>query len=91
MDSTHPTLSPIYPDIPTISWTLSGLDHASVTGPDGISAHVLKSYSAILVPPRSTLFSLSSFGGLPSAWKSASITPIQKQGAKQTLQTIARE
>ena len=63
---------------------LSNLNSDSATGPDGISPRVLKTCSAALAHPLSFLFTLSfAQGHLPSAWKSANITALDKKVQKQ--------
>ena len=64
---THFVLSPSYPDMPTVGCTVStspekdlfGHDPSWAMGPDGISAHVLKSCSACLVFSLFTIVSVS--------------------------------
>ena len=88
--STHLTQS--HPTIPdSVSFSpdkveslLSNLDSDSATGPDGISPRVLKTCSSALAHALSVLFTLSfAQGHLPSAWKSANITPLHKKVQKQ--------
>ena len=56
----------------------------SATGPDGISSRVLKSCSAALAHPSSTLLTLSfALVHLLSAWKSASVTVLHKKLQKR--------
>ena len=62
---------------------LSNLNSDSATGPDGISTCVLKTCSAALAHPLSVLFTFAfAHCHLPSAWKSANNTTLQKTGAE---------
>ena len=74
---------------------LSSLEAASMMGPDDISAHLLKSCSAILASPLSALFS---YGQLLPNWKPGNVTHIHRDAKTdplhyrpQSLLAIARK
>ena len=57
------------------------LDPAKSTGPDKISAVMLRSTAAFIAPSLTKLFNLSiASGRFPTDWKCARITPIYKSG-----------
>ena len=56
-----------------------GLDPNKSTGPDGISAKMLKGTVDAIVPSLTTLFNLSlTTGSFPELWKLARIVPVSK-------------
>ena len=58
---------------------IRGLDVSKASGPDGISAHMLKSTALSIAPSLCVLFNTSiSMGHFPEAWKRANIVPILK-------------
>ena len=58
---------------------ISSLDTSKSTGPDGISARMLKSVATSITPSLTRLFNLSiSTGILLDPWKRAHIVPIPK-------------
>ena len=62
---------------------LRKLDISKSTGPDGISARVLKECASELAPSISKLFSMSfRTGKLPDEWKSSNVCPVYKKGSK---------
>ena len=62
---------------------LDSLKAGSAPGPDGITSHFLKSFSATLAPALSSLFNLSlQEGNVPGDWCKANVTPIFKKGGK---------
>lgn len=64
---------------------LRKLDVSKSTGPDGISARVLKECARELAPSLSKLFSLSfKTGNLPQEWKSSNVCPVYKKGSKSS-------
>ena len=70
---------------------ISSLDTSKSTGPDGISARMLKSVATSITPSITRLFNLSlSTGILPDPWKSARIVPILKSTQNQSSPTNYR-
>ena len=64
---------------------ISSLDASKSSGPDGISARMLKEVSSSVTPPLTKLFNLSlSTGILPDSWKIARIVPIPKSTQNTT-------
>ena len=58
---------------------LTNLDHKKASGPDGISARMLKGTATSIAPVLTMLFNCSiQTGKLPSAWKVSNIVPIPK-------------
>ena len=58
---------------------LSSLDVSKASGPDGISAKMLKYTATSIIPMVTKLFNLSlSSGKLPSQWKHGRIIPVPK-------------
>ncbi len=65
-----------------IEHLLKGLDVSKATGPDGISARMLKATSESVAPSLTSLFNLSiTKGYFPELWKSARVVPIPKSTA----------
>ena len=59
------------------------LDITKATGPDGISAQMLKMGAGLLTKPLTRLFNMSlKTGNVPQGWKIANVTPIYKKGSK---------
>ena len=55
----------------------------AATGPDKISAKLLKMVAPSVAPSLTSLFNHSTFSGqFPSEWKEANVTPIPKSGDK---------
>ena len=70
---------------------ISSLDTSKSTGPDGISARMLKSVATSITPSLTRLFNLSlSTGILPDPWKRARIVPIPKSTQNQSSPTNYR-
>ena len=75
--------------IPTVSeeWVkkqLSSIDSKKATGPDGISARLLKSGSSAISQSLAYVINSSlGSGKMPKIWKSAKVTPIFKSGDLQ--------
>ena len=65
---------------------LSHLDTSKSTGPDGISARLLKLAVPSISGSLATLFNHSLMSGrVPNEWKVANITPVPKGGEKQQV------
>lgn len=63
---------------------LRNLDTSKATGPDGISATVLKNCAPELAPVLSKLFQISlNSKAVPSEWKTAHVVAVPKKGNKQ--------
>ena len=63
---------------------LRNLDTSKATGPDGISATVLKNCAPELAPVLSKLFQISlNSKSMPSEWKTAHVVAVPKKGNKQ--------
>ena len=61
---------------------LQKLDVRKASGPDGISARLLKSVAEEITQPLTYIFNLSvKSGTVPSTWKQSNITPIHKDGS----------
>ena len=61
---------------------LQGLDVRKATGPDGITAHLLKSTASVIAPSITKLFNnCITSGETPYEWKEANITPIGKSSS----------
>ncbi len=62
-----------------VEFLLSSVDPNKATGPDGISARMLKSTAASIAPAVMAIFNLSLIQGqLPMEWKVAQVIPIPK-------------
>ena len=60
---------------------LAGLDPRKASGPDGISARVLKELSSEIAPILTTIYQTSiTTGEVPADWREAHISPIYKKG-----------
>ena len=60
------------------------LDVNKATGPDGLSARLLREAAPVISDPLSKLFNMSlNRGKLPRDWKCANITPVYKNGGKE--------
>ena len=63
---------------------LSHLNTSKSTGPDGISAGLLKLTAPSVTASLTVLFNYSlATGSVPGEWKTANITPVPKGGDKQ--------
>ena len=64
---------------------LETLDTSKASGPDGISAHMLKGTASSIAPSLTQLFNNSLRAGLfPDAWKLSRVVPIHKSGESNT-------
>ena len=62
---------------------LNNLDTSKATGPDQISARILKQYSTQLAPHLTYIFNKSlERGAVPTDWRRANVIPIFKKGDK---------
>ena len=62
---------------------LLGLDLSKASGPDLVSAHMLKNTAISIAPSVTNLFNLSLRQGIvPECWKESMITPILKSSSK---------
>ena len=88
---------PSHPVMPDISISVDGvlnllktLDTKKASGPDNISAHILKLCAGEIAPVLTVIFIQSLNSGLiPKDWLSANITPVFKKGDKVSLTIIA--
>ena len=65
---------------------LARLDASKATGPDGISARVLKECARELAKPLCQLFALCFQHGVqPQMWKTANVVPIHKRSSRSAL------
>ena len=82
----HVGLSHIRFRPPAVRRVLAQLDSSKATGPDGISARVLKECSDVLAAPVSRLFQLLMKKGVqPDIWKLASVVPVHKRASRSIL------
>ena len=64
-----------------VSYLLLNLLTVKATGPDGISARLLKECSNEIAPSLTALFNKSlSLGKVPQEWKEANVVPVPKKG-----------
>jgi hypothetical protein len=64
-----------------VSYLLLNLLTDKATGPDGISARLLKECSNEIAPSLTALFNKSlSLGKVPQEWKKANVVPVPKKG-----------
>jgi hypothetical protein len=79
--SNIPSMPEIYISTEGVAKLLRELDPKKATGPDGISAHLLKLAADELAPALSLIFQRSlDTGTLPKTWLQANISPIYKKG-----------
>ena len=65
---------------------LSTLDERKATGPDMISARILKMVAPAIVHGLTNLFNASiRLGQFPTEWKEANVTPVPKMGTKHDV------
>ena len=89
MDPTIPVALPPNPDITPdeVIWHLHKINPHSATGPDAISAWMLRMFAEEVAPSIASLFNLSlSLGKLPNDWKHSSVVPIPKETNKSDVQ-----
>ena len=64
---------------------LESLDTTKATGPDGVSATMLKHTASFIAPSVTKLFNLSiSSGQVPANWKESSIVPVPKSSDRSS-------
>ena len=81
MGNLHPLMSPIIVTCTGVLKLLSELDIHKATGPDEVSARLLKELATELAPIFTLLFQSSlNLGVIPDDWRRADITPIYKKG-----------
>jgi hypothetical protein len=79
----HPLLQDINITEPGVRNLLKNIKPHKASGPDNISARVLKELALEIAPFLTLIFQKSyTTGKLPSDWKQANITPIYKKGEK---------
>ena len=65
---------------------LNSLDTSKATGPDGISAKMLKETATSVAPSLTKLFQISlKKGKIPKLWKEANVLPLHKKGDKTSF------
>ena len=81
-----PALAAVHFRPATVYRLLARLDISKATGPDGISARVLKECAKELAKPLSQLFALCfSCGVQPESWKTANVVQIHKRSSRSVL------
>eukprot|EP00117_Sycon_ciliatum_P010660 scpid33236/ scgid4028/ RNA-directed DNA polymerase from mobile element jockey; Reverse transcriptase len=79
----YATLKHIHFRAATVKRHLANLAVSKATGPDGISARVLKMCSSELADPLAKLFALCFLAGVqPGAWKLAHVVPVHKRSSR---------
>lgn len=80
----NPELSNLVLTTAEIRLILCTLNANKATGPDSLSAKLLKECAAELAPSLTALFNLSlSLSTVPDQWKAAHVTPVFKKGDKE--------
>ena len=70
-----------------IKLLLNNIDSAKATGPDGISAKMLKMCGDTLIVPIKIIFlNILKTGNFPLQWKKANVTPVHKKKDKQLVE-----
>ncbi len=81
--SPHPSMPKIQISTNGVHKLLSHLNPHKATGPDNLSAHVLKEGADALAPAMTLLFEASlKQGKMPDEWRSARVTPLFKKGER---------
>lgn len=76
-----PPISDISVNTVGVEKLLRNLDPSKAPGPDGITPRILQLLSHEIAPPLTTIFNRSlETAEVPSAWKSANVSPIYKKG-----------
>ena len=69
-----------------VIWHLRKIKPHSATGPDAISAWMLRAFAEEAAPSIASLFNLSlSLGKLPNDWKCSNVVPIPKEAKKSDV------
>ena len=90
-ESTVPPMEDIKITCSGVLKLLQDLNTRKATGPESISAHVLKTYATEIAPVLTFIFQQSiSSGYVPTDWRLANITPIFKKGDKSTPSNYSR-
>ena len=72
--------------IPEVEHLLQGLDVTKASGPDKVSAQMLKCTASCIAPSVTKLFNLSiRVGRIPDSWKESMIAPIPKSSTKYLI------
>ncbi|XP_065193026.1 uncharacterized protein LOC135824224 [Sycon ciliatum] len=83
LDATAPQITAIHFRPANVRRQLAALNPHKATGPDGISARVLKECHRELAEPAARLFSCCFRAGVqPASWKLAHVSPIHKKSSK---------
>ena len=65
---------------------LKKLDVSKASGPDGLSAKVLRQCASVLAKPLTRLYSLFFKKGIPEGWKTANVVPVHKKTKKSNVE-----
>ena len=80
-----PSLVQMHCTIPEVEHLLQGLDVTKASGPDKVSAQMLKCTASCIAPSVTKLFNLSiRVGRIPDSWKESMIAPIPKSSTKSS-------
>ena len=83
IESDEPIMTDLSFSEAEVSCVLKSLDSNKATGPDGISARLLKETADVITPSLCELFNRSVLSGtIPEEWKVANIVPVYKKGDK---------
>ena len=76
----EPCMTELSLTVPEVQSILERLDVTKATGPDGISARLLKETASVIAPSLCKLYNKSlSLGVLPQEWKEANVVPVFKK------------
>jgi Reverse transcriptase (RNA-dependent DNA polymerase)/Endonuclease-reverse transcriptase len=79
----QPTISEVICTPADVHKLLCATKENNATGPDGVPAALLKNAATAICASLAHIFNKSLAQGLPSEWKTASVTPIHKDGCKR--------
>ena len=86
LDASAPQITAIHFRPANVRRQLAALNPHKATGPDGISARVLKECHRELAEPAACLFSCCFKAGVqPTSWKLAHVSPIHKKSSKSIV------